>query len=295
MGQKSRAKKEARLQKQKDRGKQLRAFIAKSDQVRDQYAKNWSESHAALFTAAGHYQWMAEFVKGRHLVLEIGTGDGSGTIALCANGSIVVSIDNNSFCLKRAYQNLTNTGFPVVYEERGNIAVNNDGPPRICHRKVTSSMPERGALLLDGDILADDELDKWLREQPSFDAVLCWNIGASTFDVSVANDVAQYRLRVQNRVYELADVLLKKGGILHIVDRGRPLLPGKETEQRATMIEGYTDQASVTSLWVNQDMGIRPYTPPLEGSGVNMVALDTTKFDYDPNKLAFWSIISEKP
>jgi hypothetical protein len=74
----------------------VNAVRAKIDPIRETYAKNWSEGHATPFTTDGHFQWMADFVKGRFLVLEIGTGDGAGTLALCANGSTVVSVDHLS-------------------------------------------------------------------------------------------------------------------------------------------------------------------------------------------------------
>jgi hypothetical protein len=295
MGKKSRAKKEARLRRQRNSEQIVNAIRAKIDPIRKRYAKNWSEGHASTFTADGHYQWMADFVKGRYLVLEIGAGDGAGTLALCANGSIVVSVDKNPFCLERAHQTIKNARVPVVYEPRGKLVAENEDSYEITFGKVNSAIPASGALLLGGDIMTDDELGKWLFANRGFDAIVCWNIGTFQLNTTLASSEAEYRLKVQNRIYETAEHLLKKGGILHIVDRASTLIEGKEAKMRAAMIEGHMDQASVTSLRVNQEIAIRPYTPPPEGTGIRMKAADTTEFEYDANKLAFWSITAEKP
>ena len=251
--------------------KPLFVSIAQIEPVREKYAKDWSEGHATRFATEGHYQWMAEFVKGRSLVLEVGTGDGASTFALFVNGATVVSIESNPHCLERAYQKLTQAGVPVSREQRGALTVNDTGRAEIRWEKITSTMPRQGVLLLGGDMLADAELKSWLLQQQRFDAVVCWNIGASAIENTAARDEAEYRLRVQNKVYDLANQVLNSGGVLHFVDRGRDLLPEQEQEQRAAMIEGHQDQASTTSLQVDSNVEFRSYTPPTAGSGVNMI------------------------
>lgn len=296
MGKKSRQKKEAREKKEQERRTALRAMSAQIESIREKYANDWSDGHAARFSAAGHYQWMADFVAGRELVLEVGTGDGSGTIALLAKGArTVVSIESNPQCLDRAYQKLTQGGIPVTREHRGVLTVNQANVAQIRWDRVNSSIPERGVLLLGGDMLADTELKSWLIQQTKFDAVVCWNIGASAVENTAAENEGDYRLRVQNKVYDLADQILKPGGILHIVDRGRDSSAGPEQELREAWIGGHQEQASTTSLQVSLDVQSRSYTPPPAGVGVAMKALDTTKFAHDPNKAAFWSAVATKP
>ena len=297
MGNKRRAKKKAnQLRRQ---GKRDEILSAPSEQTSTRsvsaYARNWSEGHATPFSADGHYQWMAEFVKGRSIVLEIGTGDGAGTLALCANGSVVVSVDKNPFCLDLAHQKIKDAGVPVNYEPRGKFVANDEKSYEIVFTKVNSAIPASGALLLGGDLMTDEELGKWLFANRGFDAIVCWNIGTFQLNTTLARSETEYRLKVQNRVYEMAEHLLKRGGILHIVDRARGLIAGKEAEMRAVMLQGHVDQASVTTLQINSEISIRPYIPPQEDSGIEMMASDTTRFEYDPNKPAFWSITSEKP
>lgn len=295
MGQNSRKKKQTREQREQEREAALRQLRARIEPVREKYANDWSEGHATRFETEGHYQWMADFVKGRSLVLEVGTGDGAATLALLVNGATVVSIESNPHCLERAHQKLIQAGVHVSREQRESLMVNDTGRAEIRWGKVTSRMPGQGVLLLGGDIVTDAELKSWLLQQQRFDAVVCWNIGASAIENTVARNEAEYRLIVQNKVYDLADQVLKSEGVLHIVDRGRELLPGQEQEQHSAMIEGHQDQASTTSLQVGSNIQIRSYTPPSAGSGVKMIALDTTKFAHDPNKGAFWSIVSTKP
>ena len=82
-----------------------------------------------------------------------------------------------------------------------------------------SSPLKGGALLMDGDIQNNSKLLSWLRENGPFDAVTCWLIGThhartynEVFDAINVSDVLEYRLSVQNRVYELADQILRAGG-----------------------------------------------------------------------------------
>ena len=100
---------------------------------------------------------------------------------------------------------------------------------------------------------------------------------------------------MQNKVYDLADEILKSGGILHVVDRGRDPTPENEASKKKSLwLDGHTDQASTTSLKVDQDIKFRSYTPPAD-SGLKMKALNTSMFADDPNKAAFWSAVSTKP
>ena len=102
--------------------------------------------------------------------------------------------------------------------------------------------------------------------------------------LQAARNEAEYRLRMHNKVYELSDQVIRSRAVLHIVDRGRELLPGQEHKQRDAKIEGHRDHASVTSVQVSSDVAIRSYTPPSPDSGVSMIALDTTKSRTSPTR-----------
>ncbi len=294
MGQQSRRKKEARQQREQEQQMHLNKLRHAVNVTREKYAKDWSEGHAAKFIADGHYQWMAGFVKGRHLVLEVGAGDASSTLALIANGSVVVSLETNPYCFERARENLTKAEIQVVTVPRGKLIVNSSGQATFQYQKVTATIPSQGVLLIGGDMLTDPELKSWLRQQAKFDAVVCWNMGASAIENTATSDNSQYRLKVQNKVYDLAEDILMSGGILHIVDRGRDPTPENENIHRIELLEGHRDQASTTSLIVDTDIKFRSYTPPTD-SGIKMKAINMSMFADDPNKSAFWSVVSTKP
>ena len=85
---------------------------------RQAYAQQWSTGNAAQLEHGGHYAWMAGFLDDYHKVLEIGTGDGRGTLALLKQGHIVVGVDENPRCLKLAADRLKEGGYSVAYEAR---------------------------------------------------------------------------------------------------------------------------------------------------------------------------------
>ena len=132
---------------------------------------------------------------------------------------------------------------------------------------------ERGAsdLLIEADVRNDPFLEAALKESGPFDAVTVWLIGShvgrphhvAVRRAGISND-AEYRLSVQNAVYELADRVLRSGGWLQVCDRG-------QTPTNSALVEdvlaAHRDQASVTSLVV-QGLGHRPYEQP---DGVAMV------------------------
>lgn len=99
--------------------------------MREQYARDWSRGHAERLSADGHYSWMAAFLAGRNLLLEIGTGDGSGTLALVGNGAVVVSIEKNPYCLEMAKKNLLKSDVPVVTVSRGRLVPEGSQSPDI--------------------------------------------------------------------------------------------------------------------------------------------------------------------
>jgi ubiquinone/menaquinone biosynthesis C-methylase UbiE len=86
------------------------------EKAREQYAKNWGQD-ALSFEADGHYTWMSNFIDGFDFVLELGCGDGRSTLELARRNHKIISIDENSACLKLASEQLDNNGFSskVIY------------------------------------------------------------------------------------------------------------------------------------------------------------------------------------
>tara|TARA_R110002096_G_scaffold252595_4_gene445489 strand:- start:693 stop:1589 length:897 start_codon:yes stop_codon:yes gene_type:complete len=261
------------------------------------YAKNWSK-HADHFRLTGYYDWMASFLKQFHRVFEIGTGDGSGTVALARNGSTVVSVDHNPKCQDIAEVRLASAGISTTRERRGKINSVGQGY-RMTYSKPMSMVIDGEVLLLEGDVGNDHdtELSEWLLSSPKFDAIACWNIGTYTALHQSFGTPQEYRLRTQNVTYELAECILRPGGVLHIIDRGQT--PTDST--RATCIEGllecHRDQASVTSLLVDsKSVEARQFVQPSEDTGIVMKRKDDTdNFQVEAGEMAFWSIIARKP
>lgn len=266
-------------------------------QARAEYAQTWSDHNAKKFREDGHYSWMADFVNGCDKILEIGTGDGSGTLELLKRGHSIISIDENIACLKFAQKNLEMSGFDAELIERETV-VQKGHMYTISYAdalKVRRS-PET-TLLLESDILNDDNLLCWLEENLVFDGIVCWLMGthkARKLNAAIPDYVespGDYRLFVQNKVYELSDRVLRPGGVLHIVDRGEP---SASQRNKTSTLYAHRDQACVTSLQIDQDLQERIYQEP--ESGMNM-GLTTPLSGRLPNMkdIAFCSIIAQKP
>jgi SAM-dependent methyltransferase len=261
------------------------------------YATNW-QHHSDQFRLGGHYQWMAGFLKNRERILEIGTGDGSGTVALFQNGSTVLSIDHNPKCHDIAEASFAAAGIAARREQRGKIQTAEAGF-RIKYAAPQSTLMQGEVLLLEGDVANDDEavLEEWLLDLPPFDAVACWNIGTYSVLVDSYGTPPQYRLRVQNVVYEIANRVLRPGGVLHIVDRG----PAPSETQKDTFIDGlldcHLDQASVTSLTIERKSIVsRQFLLASDESEITMKQKsDSGEFERSNSEMVFWSILATKP
>ncbi|KZL88778.1 hypothetical protein [Clostridium magnum] len=140
---------------------------------------------------------------------------------------------------------------------------------------------------------------KWLEDNKPYDAIVCWLIGTHGFRrfneaISEKNLVTpgDYRFAVQNRVYEKADELLRRDGVLQIVDRCET--PNKD-EIRDSFLESHRDQASVTSLLVTSLEYLEYDTNIENGAKMNVsTGNQITITDKIPN-MSFISVISVKP
>ena len=261
------------------------------------YALNWSK-HAERFRSAGHYVWMAGFLEQFGRVLEIGTGEGSGTIAIFQNGSTVISVDHNPICQDVAEARLVDTGIPVSRERCSKINADEKGF-RVTYAAPQLEIVDGEVLLIEGDVGNDDEkeLEEWLFTLPRFDAIACWNIGTYTALHSSVGTPVEYRLRTQNVVYELADRILRPGGVLHIVDRGPVSSEANLENDTEGLLECHRDQASVTSLSVDPaSVSRRNFILPPEETGITMKHKNESG-DFVPvtGEMVFWSVLARKP
>ncbi|MGU3473113.1 class I SAM-dependent methyltransferase [Paenibacillus sp. D51F] len=239
--------------------------MSKLEKIRDavnlqksEYANTWS-SDAQNYRKNNDYAWMGSFIEGCRTVVEIGTGDGSSTLSLLETGHVVIGIDENLECLKKTYDTLKKAGRSVKLLHRGNLKTTMTGY-KMEYKRLKSEIPESGALLIEGDIINDPFLEEWLEQNKPFDAMVCWLIGShgvrALNDAVKAETPGTYRSHVQNKVYEVADIVLREKGILHIVDRIKK--PSNEEEQM--ILDSHEEQASVTSLKVsNLDIREQPH------------------------------------
>jgi len=212
-----------------------------------------------------------------------------------------VGLEENPYCIHSTMKTLGAAGHPAQRLLRGTPA-NHGNRYRIDYVAPEAALPEKGALLIEGLFGYDDGLEKWLLSQGPFDAIVCWLVGAQQFMganvVFAAPQLKEYvaagskglRLAVQNRTYELADELLRPGGVLHVVDRGEIA----DTEiLRADVLRAHRDQAGPTSLQVER-LDTTPWD--FEATEVQMVFTPGESGRVHPKmKPGLNSVISRKP
>lgn len=264
------------------------------------YTKNWL-NNAQHFSTHGYYEWMASKLKHYQpsLILDIGCGEGSGILELkktFSNASII-SIDENLSCIQTAKNILEKENLDVTVINRLLF----EGLDKNHHQILIETGKlkyEPGIMLIGADILlADDELMDYLNSLGKFDAVTIWLIGSHTLRTQCVNiedlnikTVGEYRLRVQNRVYEIADKVLKKGGVLQVVDRGEE--PNSDL-LKYDILDAHRRQASSTELEV-YELDYFPYTEPISKTRVTMEDTPPLSRRIPSDKKAILSIISIK-
>ncbi len=232
-------------------------------------------------------------------ILDIGCGVGNGVLALLKRFSpTIVSLEENADCIDATCEAVADSGqtvagiFRLYYEELedGSHNILIDQGEMVMTRKVT---------VVHTDVLLDDPAAiAMLDAQAPFDAVTVWLMG--TFKMrqtcrNISNLVMEnsgdYRLHVQNRVYALADRILRPGGWLHIVDRGE--IPS-ELALRDDLINSHREQALDTRLEFF-DLAHRGYEESREGIRLVITpgTSGTTKESID--NLGMISIISRLP
>ena len=231
------------------------------ESAREKYAEGWSQD-AAAFEADGHYSWMCNFLEGFDRILEVGCGDGRSTIELARRKHSIISIDENPACLELASEKLAENGLEPKVIYRG-IQKGKMRSYDMVYAPLDVQVTAGQVLLIESDLFADPYLEDWLLSVGPIDAVACWLIGTyqgreGQRAFAEVKSPGHYRLKIQNRLYELADKILRPGGRLHIIDRGEEHV---SNEHNKDTIDSHTDQASVTSLKVSHEVESRPYKP----------------------------------
>ena len=267
------------------------------------YCEGW-KTNATTFRKQGCYAWMAEQLQPYKpiRVLDVGCGTGEGLAALLATSiRSIVAIEENFDCIKAAERNLNDLGYSVKTIPRIKYFEHPDGISDCIIDQNGVIEEEPSVTLVHADLRLVD-MDKPLREffdsTPKFDAVTIWLIGTTEWkktyealDGLRISNAEEYRLHLQNKIYKIADRILKPGGVLHVVDRG--LVPDTD-KTKNICIDSHKEQASKTSLCVS-DFAYKVYIEPT-ANGIRMFRDPSGEQSVtDDGRRALLSIISKKP
>lgn len=267
------------------------------------YSRSWnitSEEHLRN----DDYGWLAKqlskFAPKR--VLDIGCGTGQASLALMNEfGSELkyVGLDENRNCLQKAKERLRKE----CKIESGLVArasISYEGDSYEAKFAPIAPNVEQSSLLVESDICNDPYLLQFLNEYGPFDAVTVWLTGTHMMRQKNAfvrsngiTDDGAHRLFVQNTSYELADEILKRGGVLQVADR---VEAPEDDEGREGFLRAHKDQASTTTLAVIPEcLAIRPYALPEARATAMRITLGTSGRVPKNPSWAIISVISVKP
>jgi SAM-dependent methyltransferase len=218
------------------------------------YIEKW-KADSKYFCDAGYYKWMADILFEKihpRYILDIGCGMGYGIIELLRNITIeqIICIEENEFCIDAAKDTIEKNGYDIKTIKSNTSIVQKNGYYINEYSEIDEIDGKQKVIIIQGDIYCDEILQEFLKKI-RFDAVTCWLLGTHQ---SMQNNLAyqnlyqsnlNFRLVIQNRIYELSDIILNKDGILQMIDRGG--LPYDERSKNS-YLDSHKEQASVTSL-----------------------------------------------
>lgn len=263
------------------------------------YAKHWSRT-SELHFASRLYHWMAERLSpfAPSKIFDVGCGSGHGLIALFDTlpAIQVVSVEENASCMAIAERTIAKKGVPTKAIFR--LEVHHSGSGYFFEAGAVPTPFPAGCILIEGDVCNDPRLIEALLASEQFDAVTVWLSGTHMMrpqhaDVKRNNikSDGSHRLYVQNSTYDLAEKILRPGGVLQIVDRTE--VPDTDL-MRGDMLDAHREQASTTSLKVIL-LDYLKYTEPPESRMPMKVTPGLSGRLPDRPDIAITSVISQKP
>ena len=264
------------------------------------YARNWKGTAQHHFDNRV-YHWLAEQLADYRpkRILDVGCGSGHGLIALrevLGADVQIVALDENRACLQETRETLRRNGVDVQVVTRMSVS---RGPRGYDHVAEPLAFPSNaGSVLIELDICNDPYLPQALQASGTFDAMTIWLTGVHMLRQENVNVRARgvdsdgaHRLYVQNATYELADVVLRTGGVLQVGDRGA----APDTQLlRSDILQAHQEQASVTSLEVGP-LAYRLYDEPNSGRTPMGLTPGTSGLVPAAFQLAVFSVMSVKP
>lgn len=192
------------------------------------YLDRW-KANAENFRSQNCYEWMASQIQPFQpkRILDIGCGDGSGIIALSSvlKSPQILSLDDNPECLAHARDRCASSGLKPDCIDR--FVFSAEGQSHLISTAHNKFRFESPITFIEGDLLWDKELLEFILALPKFDAITVWLLGTYDIKIECSNiahlrafsEVGKYRRLSHERIYHLADKILRPGGLIQFVER----------------------------------------------------------------------------
>lgn len=193
------------------------------------YAKKWDIT-SDLIKEKGGYNWMSGFIEENDKVLEIGCGNGNGTLELANKGHKIISIEENINCIKITSEKLRQSNITYKAILRGTLYDNGSKFSIEYNSNLDNYDSNIQVYIIEGNILnfsckEDISLFRWLLDIAPFDGIICWLMGThklfsyNTLFTKTPNFATYYRNTIQFLIAQLKDSFISKNGFIHFVDR----------------------------------------------------------------------------
>jgi SAM-dependent methyltransferase len=245
---------------------------------KEKYSEYW-QSNSATFEDQGCYRWMADCLMNYtpSRILDIGCGTGEGILNLLGRGvGSITCLEENFNCIKTTERKLQERGIEVTVIPRLGYSEDASGRHDLVLDDQDIPISNTTVTLIHADPIlhkSDAALTNFLNSCEHFDAITVWLIGTfknrntcKALDALPITSGDQYRLCLQNVIYDLSEILLNPEGVLHIVDR---VLKHDVEFLKTEALKSHNDQASVTSLTILDDFKVFCYEEP-KTTGISM-------------------------